>query len=125
VAEIFCQDLAAVKKFSDCVNDVKSHLKQGETKENGLSFISKLKKKIEMHVPRDRFNLIEPRMLSDGMQLARALVSVAQKIGTANASGSSMPQCKPFNLTCCLFEKDSYTNCNVPKGCGLLRRPTF
>ena len=117
VAEIFCQDLAAVKKFSDCVNDIKSHLKQGETKENGMSFISKLKKKIEMHVPRDRwlllytfiaifitnmytclfllnrFNLIEPRMLADGMQLSRALVSIAQKIGTANASGSSMPQC--------------------------------
>ncbi len=54
MAEIFCQDLAAVKKFSDCINDIKSHLKQGETKENGISFISKLKKKIEMHVPRDR-----------------------------------------------------------------------
>ena len=38
MAEIFCQDLAAVKKFSDCVNDVKSHLKQGETKENGLTW---------------------------------------------------------------------------------------
>ena len=92
VAEIFCQDIASVKKFSDCLNDVRTHLKQGETKDYGMSFISKLKKKIEMSVSRDRFNLIEPRMISDGMQLSRALVSVAQKIGTANAVHSNVPQ---------------------------------
>ena len=91
VAEVFCQDLEAVKKLSDCINDFKTHLRHGDTKENGASFITRLKKKIEMHVSRDRFLLIEPRMLADGMQLARALVSTAQKIGTANAAGSSMP----------------------------------
>ena len=32
------------------------------------------------------------RMISDAMQLSRALVSISQKIGTANAPGSSMPQ---------------------------------
>ena len=92
VAEVFCQDMVAVKKFSDCINDFRTHLKQGENKDTGMSFITRLKKKIEMHVNRDRFNLIEPRMITDGMQLSRALVSVAQKIGTANAPGSSMPQ---------------------------------
>ena len=78
VAEIFCQDIDAVKKFSDCLNDINVHLKMG-------AFITKLKKKIEMHVPRDRFNIIEPRMLSDGMQLSRALVSVAQRLVPAMA----------------------------------------
>ena len=78
-----------VKKFSDCVNDFKFHLSP-----LGLSFMSKLKKKIEMHVPRDRFNLIEPRMLSDGMQLSRALVSIALKVGSIEfnqSSGQAVP----------------------------------
>tara|TARA_B100000900_G_C20586424_1_gene719778 strand:- start:1632 stop:2477 length:846 start_codon:yes stop_codon:yes gene_type:complete len=61
LAEVFCQDMNAVKKLSDCINDFRTHLRQGENKETGTSFITKLKKKIEMHVTRDRFNLIEPR----------------------------------------------------------------
>ena len=43
-------------------------------------------------------------MISDGMQLSRALVSVSQKIGTANAAGSSMPQVSFFSN--CIFFKD-------------------
>ena len=63
LAEIFCQDMSAVKKLSDCINDFRTHLRQGENKDSGTSFITKLKKKIEMNVTRDRFNLIEPRYL--------------------------------------------------------------
>ena len=124
MAEIFCQDLNAVKKFSDCINDVKTHLKQGETKENGMSFITKLKKKVEMHVPRDRFNMIEPRMLSDGMQLSRALVSVAQKIGTANASGTSVPQSRLRALVFASTVKITDVLSCMQQGCAWLRRQT-
>ena len=91
VAEIFCRDMDAIKKLGDCISDFKSHLRHGDTKENGPSFISRLKKKIETHVNRDRFLLIEPRMLADGIQLSRALVMVAQKMGTVSSQGPLMP----------------------------------
>ncbi len=109
VAEIFCQDIDAVKKFSDCLNDINVHLKMG-------AFITKLKKKIEMHVPRDRFNIIEPRMLSDGMQLSRALVSVAQKIGTANASNGTIPQCRSRVFVCNCYQNTNTSS--VRDACG-------